>query len=290
MTLVGLVGEGITTSLTPPMHRQEAAHLGLDYEYRVLDIAVTGQGIDDLPQILDEIAAAGFDAMNVTHPFKQRIIAHLDELTEDAAELGAVNLVLYRDGRAIGHNTDWTGFRYAIGEGLASVDGERVLQIGAGGAGAATCFALLKSGVAELAVADLFPASADKLVERMREIFPQAILTSIPLDDLPLALMSTDGIVHATPTGMLHNPGLPFELDRLNPEAWVAEVVYLPLATQLVQKARARGHRVLDGGVMAVGQAIDSIRIITGHEPDGSRMRRHFLSIVGDQAGTSTTS
>ncbi|WP_404474473.1 shikimate dehydrogenase [Microbacterium aerolatum] len=286
-TLVGLLGEGIVTSLTPPMHRAEAAHLGLDYEYRVLDIAESGQSVDDLPRILADVTNAGFDALNVTHPFKQRIIPYLDELTEDADVLGAVNLVLYRDGRSIGHNTDWTGFGYAIGEGLGSITGQCVLQVGAGGAGAATCFALLRSGVSALTVADRVSESAAYLVGRMRGHFPDADITSIPLVDLVSTLASVGGVVHATPTGMLHNPGIPFDPDQLRPEAWVAEVVYLPLDTQLVQRARAGGRRVLDGGLMAVGQAIDSIRIITGHEPDGSRMRRHFLSLVDDASALS---
>ncbi|WP_417509682.1 shikimate dehydrogenase [Microbacterium sp.] len=288
MTLVGLLGEGIATSLTPPMHREEALRLGLDYEYRVLDTASTGRGVSDLPQILDEIVADGFDAINVTHPFKQGIIPYLDELTADAAELGAVNLVLYRDGRVIGHNTDWTGFQYALRAGLTSIEGENVVQVGAGGAGAATCFAALKSGATEMTIADLFPDAADRLVGRMRELFPQATIRSCALADMSPALANADGVVHATPTGMLHNPGLAFELDGLRPEAWVADVVYLPLATQLVRTARSRGHRVLDGGLMAVGQAIDSIRIITGHEPDGIRMRQHFLALVDEEATTPT--
>lgn len=289
MTRVGLLGEGIMTSLTPPMHREEAAHLGLDYEYRLLDIAESGQDVDDLPLILADVVRSGFDALNVTHPFKQRIMPYLDELTHDANVLGAVNLVLYRNGRSIGHNTDWTGFRYAIREGLGSIIGQRVLQVGAGGAGAATCFALLHSGVTDLIVADRVPESAEYLVGRMRDHFPGATLTSIPIDGLSSALTSADGVVHATPTGMLHNPGIPFEPHQMRPEAWLAEVVYLPLETQLVQRARAGGHHVLDGGLMAVGQAIDSIRIITGHEPDGSRMRQHFLTLVDDRVGSPPT-
>ena len=79
---------------------------------------------------------------------------------------------------------------------------------------------------------------------------------------------------------MQNGIGQIFDLDALRADAWVAEVVYLPLETELVKAARARGHRVRDGGLMAVGQAVDSIRIITGLEPDAERMREHFLALI----------
>ena len=174
MTLVGLLGEGITASLTPPMHRRETDHLGLDYEYRVIDTALTGQGVDDLPSILASVTTEGYDALNVTHPFKQRVIPHLTALTQDATDLGAVNLVVYTDGTATGHNTDWTGFRYALEQGLGSVAGHTVVQVGAGGAGAATAFALLHSGVGTLTLVDRDVQQAQQLAERLAAVIPDA--------------------------------------------------------------------------------------------------------------------
>ncbi|MFI8593287.1 shikimate dehydrogenase [Microbacterium sp. NPDC078428] len=283
MTLVGLLGEGITTSLTPPMHRRESSRLGLDYEYRIIDTAISRRPMAELPRIIAEVADEGYDALNVTHPFKQRIIPYLDELTPDAAELGAVNLVVYTDGRTTGHNTDWTGFSFALREGLGSVRGDRVLQVGAGGAGAATSFALLRSGVAALAIIDRDDQQANLLAARLNDLFPGTDVLVISMGEFDRAIRGVDGVVHATPTGMLHNPGLPFSLDAVPRDAWVSDVVYLPLETALVRGARERGHRVLDGGLMAVGQAVDSIRIITGREPDASRMRADFLQLVEEE-------
>lgn len=280
MTLVGLVGEGITTSLTPPMHRQEGAKLGVVYDYNVIDIAERGESVDDLATILAEVEAGGYDAINVTHPFKQRIISYLDRVTADAGEIGAVNLVLFEDGRSTGYNTDWTGFRYALGEGLGSVAGDRVIQVGAGGAGGATSYALLHSGISELLITDRSPAQTQRLVDRLIAAFPSAHIHATAIEELPETFRGADGVVHATPMGMLHNPGLPFDLDNVPLEAWIAEVVYLPLETALVRAARERGHRVLDGGLMAVGQAVDSIRLITGLQPDPARIRAHFQALA----------
>jgi shikimate dehydrogenase len=282
VTLVGLLGDGILQSLTPPMHRREAAELGLDYEYRILDIAETGDSVDDLPRLFADVRGAGFDALNVTHPFKQHVIPLLDELSPAAGLLGAVNLVLFAGGRAVGHNTDWTGFRRAVASGLGDIRHDRVVQVGAGGAGAATAYALLDLGVQDLVVVDLDPERSASLAERFRTATGREAISSTAFENLDAALAEAGGVVHATPVGMTHSPGLPFAVSALAPAAWVAEVVYVPLRTELVQQAEAAGHRVLDGGRMAVGQAVDSIRLITGIEPDPVRMRAHFLELIAD--------
>ncbi|MGD9606455.1 MAG: shikimate dehydrogenase [Leucobacter sp.] len=282
MTLVGLLGEGITESLTPPMHRREAERLGLDYEYRVIDIAETGETTDQLPRIMRAIRDEGYDAINVTHPFKQLVIEHIDRLSPSAERLGAVNLVIFDEGGSVGHNTDWSGFRTAIDHGIGGLQGSTVVQVGAGGAGAATAYALLTLGVERLCVVDMQESRAQALVERFRAAFPGSRLETAPMSGLDAALAATDGVVHATPTGMELSPGLPFDPSSLAPSAWVAEVVYLPLETELLRESRRRGHRVLDGGRMAVGQAADSLRIITGLEPDHDRMRQHFLDLIAE--------
>jgi shikimate dehydrogenase len=87
-------------------------------------------------------------------------------------------------------------------------------------------------------------------------------------------------VVNCTPVGMHQHPGLPFDAALLSPDQWVADVVYRPIETGLVRAARARGCRVLDGGHMAVGQAVDAFRLFTGAEPDAARMRAHFLELV----------
>ena len=145
--LVGLLGEGIQHSLTPPMHVTEAELLGVGYEYRILDLLELGEDPRSTPEIVRRARDDGFAALNVTYPCKQLVIPVLDELSPEAARLDAVNLVLFRDGRMIGHNTDWTGFRSALTAGLPGERMETVTQVGTGGAGAATAYALLSVGV-----------------------------------------------------------------------------------------------------------------------------------------------
>ena len=278
---VALLGEGVGASLTPAMHEREGRLLGLDYHYDVVDVAGAATSDADLGRLLRDLRREGHRGLNVTHPFKQRVIAHLDRLDDDAARLGAVNLVRFTEAGATGHNTDWTGFRSSLRSapggplegGLATV-----LQVGAGGAGAATAYALLDLGASTLGVHDVDGERARALVERCAALFPAATVRVASADDALWA--SADGVVHATPVGMDHHPGLPFDPDRLRADAWVAEVVYRPLLTELVVRTRASGRRALDGSGMAAGQAVDSLRLLTGGEPAAARVRAHLVELL----------
>lgn len=276
---VGLLGHGIGPSLSPAMHMREAKHLGLEYEYHTVDL-IDSPDVD-LGSELRRLEADGFVATNVTHPYKQAVLAYVDELTDVVRRIGSANLVLLRDGRRIAYNTDCTGFRSAMDVFLAGRSpGRTVLQIGAGGAGLATASSLVDMEVDRIVVHDLSESATSAMVERFAESSDGRLISSGgQLDDwLPVA----DGVVHVTPTGMKQHPGVAFDVDRLRPSAWVAEVVYFPLDTELVRRARARGLATLDGGGMAVGQAVDSLRLITGREPDTARMHAHFDELIAD--------
>jgi shikimate dehydrogenase len=149
---------------------------------------------------------------------------------------------------------------------------DRVVLLGAGGAGAAVAHALLSLGAGAVDVFDVDPDRAERLANpRVR---------ARTLDSLADVLGKADGLVHATPTGMAGHPGLPFPAEFLRPELWVADIVYRPLETALLRAARERGCVVLDGGRMAVFQAVDSFRLITGREPDQDRMLRRFAELA----------
>ncbi|OKP73797.1 shikimate dehydrogenase, partial [Ensifer adhaerens] len=103
----GLIGAGIQASLTPAMHMAEGAAQGLRYAYELIDLSEIGATENDLPRLLADAERQGFTGLNITHPCKQAVIAHLDELSPDAHRLGAVNTVVLTGGRRYGHNTDW---------------------------------------------------------------------------------------------------------------------------------------------------------------------------------------
>lgn len=278
--LCGLIGTGIGASLTPPMHEAEGARQGMRYVYKIVDLDVLGLAVADLPRLLRSAHDLGFRGLNITHPCKQAVIEHLDDLSPEASRLGAVNTVLFDGGRAIGHNTDWSGFGRNFDRGLGGVALDRVVQFGAGGAGAAVAYAVLTRGVREFTVVDADLARATALRDKLTVLFPGAAVGTATPDELPRLLAAADGLVHATPVGMATHPGTAFDPALLRPDLWVAEVVYRPIETELVLRARALGAPTLTGAGMAVFQAVDAFRIFTGVEPDAERMLAHMTALI----------
>lgn len=281
--LCGLIGKGIGGSLTPAMHEKEGRELGFNYVYRRLDLDALGLATGALPELVLAAQRMGFDGLNITYPCKQAVIPLLDELSDDARALGAVNTVLFRDGKRIGHNTDWSGFASAFRRGLPGVSLESVVQLGAGGAGAAVAHAALQMGAQALTLFDVDAARAQALASELQARFPAARVSAG--GDLQQTLAAATGLIHATPTGMAKLPGLPLPADYLHARLWVADIVYFPIRTALLEAAEARGCRVLSGGGMAVYQAVDAFRLFTGLEPDAERMYAHLQSMLAQDAG-----
>ncbi len=276
--LCGLIGEGIQGSRSPALHEREALHQGFALHYELIDLASGGHRIADLPRLVDSAEAMGFDGLNITYPCKQAVLPLLDDLSDDARAIDAVNTVVFRDGKRKGFNTDCAGFSIPFREKLADVSKQTVVLIGAGGAGAAVAYALLASGTERLFIVDLDEERAKGLAQRMAKRFPDRVLVSAT-QIAPVA-RRVDGVVHATPTGMAGHPGLPFDPSWLRADMWLAEVVYVPLETELLRAARERGCRTLDGGGMAVWQAVEAFELFTGVKPDAARMESHFRQLV----------
>jgi shikimate dehydrogenase len=281
--LVGLIGSGIGPSLSPALHEREAHQLGVDYLYRRLDIDELGLPADAVGDLLAAARLTGYDGLNITHPCKQLVLPHLDVLSADAAALQAVNTVVFDEaGRTIGSNTDWSGFARSFDWGLPDAPLGRVVLFGAGGAGSAVAHALLTLGTERLDVVDVDAERATALAEALGRRFGPERTRGHGPSAVPAVLARADGIVHATPTGMAGHPGMPVAAELLHPGLWVADIVYRPLETELVRTARALGCRVLDGGGMAVFQAVDSFRLFTGMEPDAQRMLAHFATLIDE--------
>ena len=277
--LCGLIGSGIQASLTPAMHEREGAEQGLRYVYKLVDLARLGLGAEALPELLAAAERLGFDGLNITHPCKQAVIPLLHDLSDDARALGAVNTVVLKDGRRVGHNTDWWGYAENFRRGLPDVRRDRVVQMGAGGAGAAVAHALLTLDVGRLAIFDTDAARAGQVASDLAARFGAG--RAVAGGDLAAAVGEADGLVNTTPVGMTKYPGTPLPAGLLRPELWVSEIIYFPLETELLRRARELGCRTLDGGGMAVFQAVEAFRLFTGVTPDAERMLRHFKSMVG---------
>jgi shikimate dehydrogenase len=266
--LLGLIGAGIQRSLAPALQEEEGRHHGLRIHYQLIDA-----GNDELPTLIGAARIMGFAGLNITFPCKQAVISLLDDLSEEARTIGAVNTIV-RDGqRLVGHNTDGSGWSWGFRRALPNADLSRVVLLGAGGAGAACAHAVLRLGAKALLICDRDGPRAAELAQRLGA-------RARPSDDAAKALDGASGLIHATPTGMANFPGLPFAEELLRPSMWVSEVVYVPLETALLKAARRIGCAVVDGGHMNVGQAVRGFKLFTGLEADAARMDAHFRSLV----------
>lgn len=275
--LVGLIGSGIQASRTPALHEHEAAQHGVRLFYQLIDLDVLRLSIDALPRLLEAAEWMGFVGLNITYPCKQYIIPFLHELSQEAAALGSVNTVILRDNRRVGYNTDYFGFAESFRRGLPNAPRRHVVQLGAGGAGAAVAHALLAEGVERLVISDTDQERASTLVNKLSARFDSG--RAAVVEDLAREIRKADGLVNCTPIGMVKMPGTPLSLDLLHPDLWVADIVYFPLETELLRAAKRLGCRTLDGGGMAVFQAAAAFRLFTGREPNTDRMIEHFTAM-----------
>jgi quinate/shikimate dehydrogenase (NAD+) len=234
--LVGLIGAGIQSSLSPAMHEREGAAQGFGYAYRLIDLDLLGLTAAALPDLMASAEREGFAGLNITFPCKQAVIDWLDELSPDARAIGAVNTVLFGNGRRIGHNTDCSGFAESFRRDMPDIRRDRVVLFGAGGAGAAVAHALLTLQTRQLVLVDVDAGRARDLAEALRARFGAG--RALALEDPAAAIAGADGMVNATPVGMAKFPGLPLPADLLSSDLWVADIVYFPLETHCSGRRR----------------------------------------------------
>lgn len=278
--LVGLIGANIQKSLSPALHEDAFVSAGMRGHYHLMDLdRLPGRRLEDL---LDAARTAGFAGLNITYPCKEAVLPLLDELSDEARQIGAVNTVTFdRDGRTKGYNTDRIGFRRGFEEALGRIDGQTVLLVGAGGAGRAVAFALLDLGAEYVLAYDTAPERARALAKALGEHRCRVEA------DPAAALARAAGVVNATPVGMSGYPGNPVPMHAVEERHWVADVIYTPLETELIEAARAKGARVVGGAGMCIFQAVESFRLFSGLPPDVARMHRIFSAAVAIREGAS---
>jgi shikimate dehydrogenase len=271
--LLGLIGAPIAHSASPAMHEAAAQALGLRCFYHLIEVA--GADAVRLRVMLEGVRALGFSGVNVTYPYKETILPLLDEVTSSAADVGAVNTVVAREGRLVGFNTDCSGFAKALRRAIGDIAGQTIALIGAGGVGKAIGVALSQSGAGEIRIVDREPtkarALADSLGRRGR---------ATPCASVEQALDGAQGLVNATAVGMSPSRETPAPIALLRRDLWVSDAVYQPLWTPLLTAARDRGAKVMTGRELAIDQARDAFQIFTGREAPFAAMAEAFDRVI----------
>jgi len=274
--VVGLIGRPVAHSLSPRMHNRAFAHLGMDWVYVPFEVAD-----DAVSAALAGVKALSIRGVNVTVPHKTAVIPFLDELTPEAAAMGAVNTIVNDSGRLVGHNTDGSGFVRSLRE-VAGFDphGARVLVLGAGGAARAVAIALARAGAERVAVANRTESKARRLAEDVARHGASSAGLSLAREPLAAELRAADAVVQTTSVGMAGDPSLPLDPDLLAPRHLVADIVYTPLKTPLLRAAEARGCRTLPGWGMLLYQGVEAFECWTGTPAPANVMREALLEAL----------
>lgn len=254
MLSLGLIGYPLLHSLSPSLHAAALRSLKLEGEYRLYPVPPLPEGASQLETIFQRLRAGEIDGLNVTIPHKQNVLSLLDGLSDTARAIGAVNTVFRQDGRLIGDNTDAPGFLADLERLLpAAPFPRRALVLGAGGAARAVVYALLGAGW-EVVVAARRLEQARALVG---DLGGSAEAARLQADDLRRLAPNVGLIVNASSAGMLPEAqSSPWPDDLPLPkQAFVYDLVYKPLETVFLRRARAAGLPAANGLGMLVEQA-----------------------------------
>lgn len=258
--LLGLLGYPIAHSAAPAMMEGAGAACGIRVHYQLLPFANADAAM--LGRVLGAVRLTGFAGINVTFPYKEAVLPFIDTLSEGAAALRAVNVVLVgADGRLSGHNTDATGFRRVAAALRPRLAAGPVALIGAGGAGRAMGWGLLEAGAPSLTVFDPDAARCTALAAALGR---DRVRIAATVED---AVAGAAGIVNASPLGMLPDTRSPVPARLITPAMFVADAVYHPPVTPLLAAAAKAGAQVVPGRAMSVAQGVDGFALFSGLTP-----------------------
>jgi shikimate dehydrogenase len=274
--VIGVFGHPVTHSLSPAMHNAALAALGLPFIYVPFPVAPEGLGA-----ALGALGALGIVGVNLTIPHKEAALAFLDEITQEARDVGAVNTVHCRDYRLLGDNTDGFGFYEPLRESGYEIADREAVVLGAGGAARSVAFRLAREG-ARLCLINRTRERAVRLAQALADagLNTGGITALAPEDPAVERAMSRAALlVNTTRVGMVpeHLAPPPVPAQWLHPDLLVYDLVYNPVETELLKQARKRGCRTLTGVKMLVYQGAAAFQRWTGHWPPTDIMEAAVL-------------
>ena len=275
--MTGLLGHPVSHSLSPLMHNRAFEMLGLNMRYAAFDVEPVR-----VEEAVAGIRGLGLRGVNVTIPHKVSVMAHLDEIDEEARFIGAVNTIVNENGRLIGYNTDGRGYVRSLVEETGVVLAEQsALMLGAGGAARGVAFALLASGLSTLVIANRTRAKAEELVHDLGRMYQDATLTAISTEQAGEALAKATLLVQTTSIGMHpHTEESPLDAKHLHDRLLVSDLIYNPLDTKLLRDAAKAGARTHRGVGMFIYQGALSFEYWTKQEAPVQEMRAAVMDAL----------
>jgi quinate/shikimate dehydrogenase (NAD+) len=277
---LGLIGDNIAASKAPLLHNLAGGFCGLTVTYDLLQPIDLGRTFED---VFRQCQGAGYRGLNITYPYKERVVEYLQVDDPAFAAIGACNTVVFEGARPRGFNTDYTGFLAAYRNSFGDAPPGRVALLGAGGVGRAIGFALARLGADELRLFDTEPGKSMALAEAVLSV--HGGMRVEVAGAIEQAAAGADALVNATPLGMAGIGGSPFSPQLMSGKRWAFDAVYTPIDTSFMRASRAAGLLTLSGYELFIYQGIDAFRLFTGHEV-AERPLREALK-AGEKTGAS---
>lgn len=274
---LGLIGDNITHSRAPLLHKLAGEQTGLCVSYERL---VPGEMNADFDTVFGNCAGNGFCGINITYPYKERSAKKVmidDPLVQ---AIGAVNTVLFEPDGPKGHNTDYTGFIKAYRGERADADPGIVCLIGTGGVGRALAFGLIALKAREIRLVDTDSTKAFALANDLRAVKNAPVIKVFT--DVIAAAQGATGLLNATPVGMVGYGGSPLSRDAIKGQEWVFDAVYTPVMTDFLRDATAAGLSVISGYELFFYQGVDAWAHFAGVPLDESLLRVSLSACAQD--------
>lgn len=273
--LYGLLGHPVGHSMSPIMHNDQFAFLGLDCYYHAFDVHP-----EELENAVKGIRSLGLSGFNVTIPHKVEIMKYLDEIDEEALQIGAVNTVVNRDDKLYGYNTDGKGFVVSL-QNIAGLDllNKKMLIIGAGGAARGIFVTLARMGAKKIDIANRTLEKAEQLISDN----PYPIQSNArSIKEAEENLQDYQIIINTTSVGMSPKiEELPLQLTNMKPGTILSDIIYNPLETKWLKEGKTLGALTQNGVGMFVGQGALAFEMWTKKKPDFSRMEQIVMKQLG---------
>ena len=270
--IIGIIGKNIENSLSPLIHNQIILKHSLNFCYLPFQVTET-----DLAKTIQGIKALNIKGVNITFPYKEKVIEFLDEVEESAHRIGAVNTIVNNKGFLTGYNTDVIGFKKSLQEdGKFVIKEKKAVILGAGGAARATVYALLEEEIEEICIFNRTLEKAKKIKQNLSSFFPKSSINVFPLEkeDLKDKIDNAHLLVNTTSIGMVPQvDNTPLSDEKLfHPNLLVYDLIYHPAKTLFLRQAEGAGANVINGLPMLVYQGIESFYLWTGLKPEGKEV------------------
>src|SRR4030042_3854991 len=266
--IIGIIGKNIENSLSPLIHNQIILKHSLNFCYLPFQVEDTNLAI-----AIQGTKALNIRGVNITFPYKVKVIKLLDQVEESAQKVGAVNTIVNNKGILSGYNTDVIGFKKSLQEdGEFAIKGEKAIILGAGGAARAVVYALLEEGIEEICIFNRTTDKAEKIKQDLLTFFPRSNVNIFPLEKERLKdkIEEAHLLVNATSLGMppkINNTPLPGKI-LFHPNLLVYDLIYHPAKTLFLRQAERAGAKIINGLPMLVYQGIESFYLWTGFKPE----------------------